>query len=56
MRQNTNEYKNNVGTYLKNKGLFPYPFLHWDFVVVTNGVFTQEVELHHILLTVILWI
>lgn len=40
----------------RERGTFPHPFLHWDFVVVTNGVFTQEVELHHILLTIILWI
>lgn len=29
-----------------------YPFLHRDFVVVADGVFTQEVKLHHVLLTV----
>lgn len=34
----------------------PYPFLHRDSVVVADGVFTQEVELHHVLLTFIFWV
>lgn len=29
-----------------------HPLLHRDLVVVADGVFSQEVELHHILLTV----
>ena len=32
----------------------PYPLLHRDLVVVADGVFTQEVELHHKLLPVLL--
>ncbi len=29
-----------------------HSFLHGDFVVVTDGVFSREVELHHVLLSV----
>lgn len=36
--------------------MLTYPFLHRDFVVVADGVFTQEVKLYHILLAIILWI
>lgn len=32
----------------------PHPLLHGDFVVVADGVFPQEVELHHKLLAVVL--
>ncbi len=32
----------------------PYPLLHRDFVVVADGVFTQKVKLHHILLAIVL--
>lgn len=39
-----------------NEAMLTHPFLHRDFVVVADGVFTQEVELHHILLAIILWI
>lgn len=47
-----------VGGDLKNKTKLysPYPLLYRDFVVVADGVFTQEVKLHHILLTIVLWI
>lgn len=34
----------------------PYPLLHRDFVVVADGVFTQEVKLHHELLSIVLWV
>lgn len=43
--------------YNKNTLLYGlYPFLHRDFVVVADGVFTQEVKLHHVLLTIVLWV
>ena len=32
----------------------PYPLLHRDLVVVADGVFTQEVKLHHKLLAILL--
>lgn len=31
-----------------------YSLLHGDFVVVADGVFAQEVELHHVLLAILL--
>lgn len=40
----------------QNKTALTYPLLHRDFVVVADGVFTQEVKLHHILLAIVLWI
>lgn len=54
-KQNTHEYRDS-DIANKKKTLLPYPFLHRDFVVVADGVFTQEVKLHHILLAIILWI
>lgn len=38
----------------KYKYLIAHPFLHRNFVVVSDGVFTQEVKFHHIFLTIIL--
>lgn len=32
--------------------IFSHSFLHGDFVVVTDGVFSREVELHHVVLSV----
>lgn len=29
-----------------------HPLLHWDLVIIADGVFSQEVKLHHILLLV----
>lgn len=50
--------RDSVGRQKKNKYkyLIAYPFLHRNFVVVSDGVFTQEVKLHHIFLTIILWV
>lgn len=36
----------------RTEGTGSYPLLHRDFVVVADGVFTQEVKLHHVLLAV----
>ena len=44
-------------TFLRESDMIPphpYPFLHRDLVVVADGVFTQEVKLHHKLLAVLL--
>lgn len=32
--------------------LLSYPLLHGNLVVVTDGVFAQEVKLHHVLLVI----
>lgn len=40
----------------QKRKLNSHPFLYWNFVVVTDGVFTQEVKLHDVLLTFIFWI